>query len=138
MIPLLLIAVMASTVPNYDVESSCQAANKATQDDSGYKGCVDDEKAAKEKVVKGWASYPAAARQECASSQGGDQSNSYVELMTCFEMQDWKKDLGSLSTNGGAVSSGNADAKGSPPLPGQLGGAGSMHPLGGAPSVRVH
>jgi hypothetical protein len=93
MIPLLLIAVMASAIPTYNVEKSCQAASKATQDDSGYKGCVDDENAAKEKVAKEWANYPAAARQECASNQGGDQSNSYVELMTCFEMQDWKKDL---------------------------------------------
>jgi hypothetical protein len=138
MIPLLLIVALASAVPTYDVEKSCQAASEATQDDSGYKGCLDDEKVAKERVAKEWSNYSATTRQECTANQGDDEGNSYVELMTCFEMQDWKKDLGPLSANGGAVSSSAADAKGSPPLPGQFGGAGSLHPLGGAPGMRIH
>ena len=96
MFPLLLIVLTASAVPIYDVEKSCRSASEATQDKSGYEGCVADEKAAKEKITKEWSSYPAASRQECAPVQIGSQSNSYVELMTCFEMQEWKKSLNDI------------------------------------------
>jgi hypothetical protein len=93
MIALLVIATMASAVPTYDVEKSCRSAGEITQENNAMEGCVADEKAAKDKLIKEWSNYSAAARDTCASSQVGDQTNSYVELYTCFEMQDWKKNL---------------------------------------------
>jgi hypothetical protein len=135
MAPLLLIAVMASSVPSYDVEKGCKAESAVSQDNSAYEGCVNDELAAKEKVTKEWGRYSAAARQDCTAGQSGDLTNSYVELMTCFEMQDWKKSLGS---DGDLTGTGAASAEGgSPPLPSQMGASGSMRPLGGRPGAHV-
>jgi len=92
MLPLLLIAVMASTVPSYDIKKGCKAESVLSQENSASEGCVNDEREAKEKLTKEWGSYSAAARQDCTAGQSGNL-NSYVELMTCFEMRDWKKNL---------------------------------------------
>jgi hypothetical protein len=93
MLPLLLIATMASTVPSYDIEKGCKAESVLSQENSAYSGCVNDERAAKEKLTKEWGNHSAADRQDCVAGQSYDLSKSYVELMTCFQMLDWKKSL---------------------------------------------
>jgi hypothetical protein len=119
MLPLILIAVVAGGVPNYDVAKGCKAEAAVEQDANAYKGCVDDEMAAKAKLQQEWAKYPAADRRDCASAQDGDVSKSYVELMTCFQMQDWKKNLGKT----------DADATDQPaPKFSGLGGRKPLHP----------
>lgn len=93
MISFILIAVVAITIPTYNVEKGCRATSKSMQNDYNIKSCVDDENAAKQKVVEAWSTYPAVARQQCATAQVGDFNESYVELLTCFQMQDWKLHL---------------------------------------------
>jgi hypothetical protein len=131
--------MVASAIPSYNIEKSCQAEGAASGygDESALKGCVQDEKAAKDKVAKEWPNYPAAAQQICTAGQSSELGYSYVELMTCFEMQDWKTHLNDV----GGVPAGAAAERagvGSPPLPGQFGGSHINHPLGGAPGVHIH
>ena len=94
MIPLIFIAAVAGAVPNYDIDAICKSAATLSNDQNAIAGCVQDEKSAKDKLIKEWTSYPAAARRECMiDSTSLDLGHSYVELVTCFEMQDWKAHL---------------------------------------------
>jgi hypothetical protein len=98
MFPLIILATIVSGTPNYDISKMCQAATVIDNDKSSIDGCIQDEKAAKDRVSKGWSKYSAAAKQTCVGTAPKDVGNSYVELETCFEMQDWKN---SLDTVGG-------------------------------------
>jgi hypothetical protein len=128
MFELLLVAMFASQIPNYSVEKICRSDAELAQDEFGLNACVQDEKAAKEKIAKEWSTYPASAKQECIPDvvMSGALGQSYVELMTCFEIQDWKKHLNDI---GGRVGGGTVG--GSPPTSEQVGGGFATHPLGG-------
>lgn len=91
MMVLFMITAMASAVPSYDMERSCRSAGPITQDRNGRQGRIAEENAAKEKLIKEWSNYSTSARDTCASSQTGDQTDSYVELYSCFEMQNWRR-----------------------------------------------
>ena len=134
MLQLLLTAAFASMIPSYDVERICRSDTELSQDKTGFDGCVRDEKAAREKIAKEWATYPASAKEECLPDVilSDGLGESYVELMTCLEMQDWKKHLGNI---GGPAVGGSVG--GSPPTPTQIGGGRATHPLGGRPTVHI-
>ena len=76
----------------------------------------------------------------CSSEQTDEFDRSYVELMTCLEMQDWKAhldDIGGGSAVGGSVA-GSGALGGSPLTPSQIGGYSATHPLGGIPGAHFH
>jgi hypothetical protein len=94
MIPLLLLVAAVSGIPNYDIDKMCKyAPSIGGNQSSATASCLQDEKAAGERLVKAWPTYPAPARQECTSNIQFDIGNSYVELETCFQMQNWKNHL---------------------------------------------
>jgi hypothetical protein len=93
MIPLIILAAAVSAVPNYDIDKICKSAASIGESQSPVAGCLQDEKAAKDRLVKAWSTYPASARQECTSNLQFDIGKSYVELETCFQMQDWKNHI---------------------------------------------
>jgi hypothetical protein len=134
MLPFLFIAVAASNLPLYDVERSCRMDTEALGDNGAYESCLKDEQTAKETVGRDWGRYSAAARQACVPDDMGDFGNSYVEMMTCFEIQDWKTHLDDV---GGSVMAGPASNGGSPPTPSQIGGYTASHPLGGIPGAVI-
>ena len=74
-------------VPNLDVQTSCSDAQKFSTDDgkSAYKGCMQDEGNAKAELAKRWGTFRAKDRQDCVE-QGITPSPSYVEVLTCLEM----------------------------------------------------
>jgi hypothetical protein len=78
-------------VPRIDIESNCQATEKTIQDIFGDStgitvgNCMRQENAAREDMLKDWASYTAADKAHCAQPKGYNPS--YVEWLTCFEMQ---------------------------------------------------
>jgi hypothetical protein len=90
-------------VPSYHVEKSCKTRS-SVGDGGGYDFCVQQEMAARDMLTKEWKSYSAEARNECAPASP-DPANSYVALMTCFEMLEWIKDPSSIGgvTGGGAT-----------------------------------
>jgi len=106
-------------VPSYYVEKGCKAAS-GNADSGGYDSCVRQEVAAKDKVAKEWKGYTVEALNDCIPATR-DPANSYVELMTCFEMLDWIKDPASI---GGVTGTGAMHARNVPaPRPEQAGGS---------------
>ena len=88
-----LITVAADNVPTLKVEPSCKAAGAAgmtlgrTAD-----SCMNDEKSAREDLVKTWSSFSADDKTHCLSMVQTGGGPSYVELLSCLEMsRDAKK-----------------------------------------------
>lgn len=75
-------------VPELNVRGSCQDAQKfSTGDDknTAFKGCLQDEMAAKSELNKRWSSFKGHDRSNCVE-QARFPSPSYVEVLTCLEM----------------------------------------------------
>jgi hypothetical protein len=107
-----------NAVPTYYVEKSCKTGSPT--DNNSYESCLQQESAAKDDLTKAWKGYSAVARNECAPATG-DPTNSYVALITCFEMLDWMKEPGSI---GGVTGTGGMHAKSvMDAAPGQDGGS---------------
>ena len=134
MSPFIAIVIVAGLVPLYNIDKVCRADTESMCDLNAYESCIHDEEAAKEKVVRDWAHYSVASRQECVATGGDDVGDSYVELMTCFEMQDWKAHSNDV---GGSAVGGSPAIGGSPPSPSQIGGYTASHPLGGIPPAHI-
>jgi hypothetical protein len=88
MTPLLFLLVLAGSVPNVDPKHIClDARNAATPEDkaSAYDSCIQDEQAARQQLSQKWATFSANARATCAEPDAS--MTSYVEMLTCLEMQ---------------------------------------------------
>src|SRR5262249_11201287 len=78
-------------VPTINVETPCRTSQQTISSIFGdqnavtYDSCMNQERDARGLLEKGWASYPAADRALCV--QAGGYMPSYVEWLTCFEMQ---------------------------------------------------
>jgi hypothetical protein len=108
----LAVATQASAkdvaVPNIDLEKVCRAAEGAMNDIYGagtandFDSCMNDEKAAREQLVKDWATFSTSDKALCV--QPMDYLPSYVEWLTCAEMQrdvrQMRKDQSSSSSPG--------------------------------------
>lgn len=111
-------------VPYLDVKTSCSDAQKFSSGsgdkNSAFKGCMQDEMSAKGELAKRWSSFKGKDKQDCVE-QSRNPSPSYVEVLTCLEM-----DSGSMR-NGTGV-------KGGPP---QIGGpiAPGLSNPGGVPNA---
>jgi hypothetical protein len=91
-VPVLLIGThlttaVADPVPTFNVEPSCR---QAASGDIGIKQdlsvCLEDEKSAREQLVKEWGQFTPPDRSLCTrlSSTGG--APTYTELLVCLEM----------------------------------------------------
>ena len=88
-----LITLASDGVPVLKVEPSCKAAGAAglmmgrTAD-----SCMNDEKAAREDLVKNCSTFSADDKSHCLSMVSTGGGPSYVELLSCLEMsRDAKK-----------------------------------------------
>jgi len=76
-------------VPELDIKGSCSDAQKfssgSDNKNSAYKGCMQDEMNAKSELAKRWSSFNGKDRQNCVD-QSRQPSPSYVEVLTCLEM----------------------------------------------------
>jgi hypothetical protein len=136
MLALILAAVVStSPIPSLDISAGCRPQSPMEDQDINYNSCMQDEEATKQKLAKEWGSYSGAARQECVSDRPS-LVNSYVELLTCIEMQTWKNDPNTINPGNGPAT-GPGGRGGSPPLLGRMRGASASHPLGGAPGAHA-
>jgi hypothetical protein len=119
-------------IPTYYVEKGCKRASE-TPDSSGYDACIREETAAKDRVAKEWKGYAIAALNDCVPATR-DPSNSYVELMTCFEMLDWIKDPASI---GGVTGTDAMHAANVPPYQLQGGSVDQSSSIAGAGDPHV-
>ncbi len=88
-----LITVAADSVPTLKVEPSCKAAGAVgLMMGRTTESCMNDEKAAREDLVKDWSSFSSADKTHCLSMVSTGGGASYVELLSCLEMsRDAKK-----------------------------------------------
>lgn len=87
--PLLLLLPLAvavsDTVPRYNIEPTCKGGLGSPGLNERYSVCMSEEQNARTKLEANWARYPAGDRTQCARTSGMG-SGSYVELLTCLEM----------------------------------------------------
>jgi hypothetical protein len=83
----------ADAPPNLDVRASCSAADRVSIAAPGtdklhndLQACLDDERIAREALVKAWVSFPVAFRTLCIGMNLTGGPPSYVELLTCLEV----------------------------------------------------
>ena len=82
----LLIAVV-DKVPVLNFEPLCRegaAEIRGPKDDRQV--CMDDEKAARDALAKKWSEFEPADRARCIRLSTNDRSASYVEVLTCLEL----------------------------------------------------
>jgi len=86
------IGAAAQVVPTFDVGQQCRAQAKAAPELA--ESCLADEKKAREDLVRQWAQFAPASRAKCTEmsvSIAGIQS--YVELLTCLQIDRDVKNL---------------------------------------------
>jgi hypothetical protein len=82
----LLIAV-ADRIPQVNFERTCREATSGELAASDrFSVCMDDERAARDELAKGWNGFDAEDRTRCARMSTTGQSASYIELLTCLDM----------------------------------------------------
>lgn len=87
--PLALLLPLAFAVsdalPRFNIEPTCKGGLDSPGLNERYSRCIAEENAAKQKLEANWSKYPAGDRVVCARTAGMG-SGSYVELLTCLEM----------------------------------------------------
>jgi len=89
----LLIAV-ADKVPDLNFEPICREAageKLGLKDDSAI--CIGDERAARDALAKRWSEFESADRARCIRLSTMNRTASYVEVLTCLEMDRDAKGL---------------------------------------------
>jgi hypothetical protein len=125
MTPVLFLVALAASIPTSNLDSICQSAKVgALPEDQpkAFQACIQDEQTAKDQLRQKWGQFSTTARETCAETPG--VAFSYVELLTCLEMQKGsdfgagKSQQPSITTAPSPSTGTNApDAAGSGPKP---------------------
>jgi hypothetical protein len=81
----------SSGVPTADIATTCRTSEKAliaifgAETLQNFESCMNSENGAREQIVKNWQDFSAGARQRCVNTTG--YMPSYVEWLTCLEME---------------------------------------------------
>ena len=76
--------LIADVVPKFDIARQCQFEIGSNED---QKGCADDETQARDTLQKEWGQFTPSEKSICTQEAVGDDISSYVELLTCLEME---------------------------------------------------
>ena len=80
-------ATSAADVPKLNVEQTCRdSANADPTVNFNIKLCLDSENRARDELASKWPSFPEPDRQQCTEMATMGGTASYVELITCLEM----------------------------------------------------
>lgn len=107
MLVIFVSAAMAATIPQANIQEICRSATVDSLPEdraNASRGCIADEQSAKDQLKRDWGRFSSADRANCAETPG--MKFSYVELLTCLEMQ-----------KGGNFGAPVGAAAGSPPAP---------------------
>lgn len=90
MIPALGKTRVVGRPPHVDIQKTCRATGSALFSNTGdttkdLNICMSDEQAAREQMIKNWATYPVRDKSFCA--QRAEYLPSYIEWLTCFELE---------------------------------------------------
>jgi hypothetical protein len=76
--------VIADAVPKFDIARECQGEGGTKE---MLKRCADDEAAARDQLQTEWIQFSARAKIQCNQETSIDGTPSYVEFLTCLEME---------------------------------------------------
>ena len=78
----------SNAVPAFDAKETCQATEVAAVfSGRNLDTCINSEEATRDQLKKSWSEFSAADRAECVSASKIGGLPSYVELLTCLEME---------------------------------------------------
>jgi hypothetical protein len=75
---------VADTVPKFDIAKECQSEGGTKQMEQR---CADDEAQARKQVQAEWTQFSPGAKLQCNQETSMDGAPSYVEFLTCLEME---------------------------------------------------
>jgi hypothetical protein len=75
---------MADAAPKFDIARECQAEGGTTE---MQKRCLDDETQARDQLQTEWPQFSSRAKTQCNGETIAGSSFSYVEFLTCLEME---------------------------------------------------
>jgi hypothetical protein len=75
---------VADTAPKFDIARECRSEGGPPE---AQQRCAADEAEAYGQLQKEWIQFSARARVQCDGEAASDTSASYVELLTCLEME---------------------------------------------------
>jgi hypothetical protein len=84
-------------VPTVDIAITCRTSEKAliaifgAETQQTFESCMTSENDARAQIVKNWRNFPAVGRQRCVNTRG--YMPSYVEWLTCLEMEQQVNEL---------------------------------------------
>jgi hypothetical protein len=88
-----------ASFPNLDMEAGCKdVSNNALNKTVDYKGCMNEERAAREELKKEWASYSASMHDQCMHLVTPPALPSYITLQECLKMSS---DAQKMAKSGG-------------------------------------
>lgn len=88
-----LVLLAADRPPDFNIAQTCRldlTAAFGTDTSQQYKACVSDEQNARQQLQSRWPKFPPAMRTSCASQESVGGTPSYVSLLTCLQMSNWK------------------------------------------------
>jgi hypothetical protein len=92
-----LVIAVADPIPTIDIRKTCQAAAgvlTGTTSQNDVEICMSSEQRAREQIIKDWAQYAPADRTRCVQAGAKVYLPSYVEWLTCLEMETAVKRMG--------------------------------------------
>jgi hypothetical protein len=75
---------IADTAPEFDIARVCQSEGGSNEE---QKRCADDETQAHHTLQTEWIQFGPSAKRQCYEEANIDSNPSYVELLTCLEME---------------------------------------------------
>jgi hypothetical protein len=75
---------IADAVPKFDIARECQGEGGATE---VQKRCAEDETQARARLQTEWTQFTPSAKIQCIQETSMDGTPSYVEFVTCLEME---------------------------------------------------
>jgi len=74
------------SLPKFDVKATCRRAQPLSGEKSAFQSCIDDEVQAQKDLSRSWFSFRAASRATCTQETRIGGAPSFVELLTCLEL----------------------------------------------------
>jgi hypothetical protein len=74
----------ANTVPTFDITRECRSEGGPTD---VQQRCAADEAQARDQLQQEWSQFTPTARLQCNGEASSDGTASYVEFLTCLEME---------------------------------------------------
>jgi hypothetical protein len=75
---------IADTAPRFDIARECQSEGGSKEE---QKRCADEETQARDTLQTEWIQFAANAKRQCYEETNIDGTPSYVEFLTCLEME---------------------------------------------------